>query len=104
MKGFKLEKISVETAKLYEQAGLGIIVNELPFQGRVQDELRELYGIGVYVTTEDLKEFTMHVVSPRLDIILSDIQVDNFSTYAEALEEGLQEALSLVIDNNLKKS
>jgi len=104
MKGFKLEKISVETSKLYEQAGLGIIVNELPFQGRVQDELRELYGIGVYVTSQSLENFTMTVVSPRLNLILGDIQEGDFYTYADALEEGLQKALKLVIDNNLKKS
>ena len=100
----KLPKIGVATAKLYQNAGFGMIANEMPFVSRVQMALRD-EDIYTWVLEEDSK-FIARVREPlppgdrfRSDEIVNEynyIQTD-FESYNEAMEDALQNGLNLLI-------
>jgi len=91
-KEIKLPKVGVTTAKLYEKAGFGHIVNELPFQCRVQLVLRKKHNIDVFVIPfEDGYNFA--VVNAGITIQRNE----SYFSYENALEAGLQVALKLLV-------
>ena len=101
----KLPKITPELAKLYQDAGFGIIANELPFMCRVQHELRQ-NGVSVWVKSYSLESFEAHVSKPvtlkdmfRSDKIIKPVRFkqEDFYTYEEAMLVALEFGLNLLI-------
>ena len=98
----KLTKINAETAKLYQLAGLGMIANELPFQARVQQELRVKYNMLALAAPMDVEHEEDIVWGGVCGTIGKEekhyVEIDfQYLTHDDALEAVLQEALNLLI-------
>jgi len=95
-KEIKLVKVSADTAKLYEKAGFGHIANELPFQCRVQQRIRDEKKIHIVIFSKSQESWMARVVKQGQNLEDGYYLEDGIS-YEDILEQALFYTLSILV-------